>query len=54
MYEVCKLLIIKYIFAKNDSSTRTNIRDLQKGWIFEDVSGANTDELFAPLIFYHD
>ena len=26
MYEVCKLLIIKYIFAKNDSSTRMSIK----------------------------
>lgn len=31
MYEVCKLLIIKYIFAKNDSSTKMNINNLQTG-----------------------
>ena len=26
MYEICKLLIIRYIFIKSDSSTRTNIK----------------------------
>lgn len=25
MYEICKLLIVRYIFFKNDSSTRMNI-----------------------------
>ena len=26
MYEICKLLIIRYIFQKNDSSTRTSTK----------------------------
>lgn len=28
MYESCKVLIIKYIFIKSDSSTRKNIKEV--------------------------
>lgn len=42
MYEVYKLLIIKYVFTKNDSSTRTSI-DVRRTWKYgkpEMITGA--------------
>ena len=48
MYESCKVLIIKYIFIKSDSSTRTNTKTCKK---IKRLKVSVTNNLFVALTF---